>query len=248
MGSFANRLAIGPVFATLSLSFPSVASADFKATCLGSPDAARQVIYLRGITPDAGPAEGWRLSRFRGFDHTVLSTDLFFEAAFYERDWDVLAKELGLQVALVESDRYCTGSLSARCWTGDETGSIASTFAEVVKAAGRCFKVTDGHYGLVGFSNGGYHVDRVVMQCLKPTPRWAVAVGSAGDAKLAGEDLSHCTKRLTLAIGDHDITNAKARLFAGEMQRRKLDARFVEFYGGHELPRDALREILREQP
>jgi dienelactone hydrolase len=236
------------LFVVLGASLPFPAQAEPTVTCVGSKDAPRRAIFLRGITADVGPSENWRLSRFNSWSHSVLSNDLYFEKSYYEQDLAQIGRELGIRFALVESDRYCPGSLSARCWTGDEPSSIAATYATVVEASKRCFPVRPDDFGLIGFSNGGYHVDRVVMQCLAPAPRWAIAIGSAGDPKLAGEDLKGCTRRLTLAAGDLDITREKAHGLASALGKHRLDVRFVEFYGGHEVPMDVLRDLLSQQP
>lgn len=115
------------------------ARAEVSVTCVGDEAARRHVIFLRAITIDVGIAESWRLDRYRTGPITVLPVSLYSDKAYYERDFDELGHHIGVRFALVESDRLCTRSLFARCWTGDQPGSIASTYAAIVSAASRVF-------------------------------------------------------------------------------------------------------------
>jgi hypothetical protein len=239
-----GRLAAGLAAAWLLAA--TSAEARFAATCVGAPGAKHAAIFLRGITPAGGEAlDALTLARFRAWPTTLASEGVYTPVAYYEAPLAAVAARLDLRFALVTSDVACRGALHARCFFGDTPANVAATYAEVVSAARRCFEPRSERFGLVGFSNGGYHVARSLLLCLEPHPRWALAIGGAGDAKLAaGERLDRCARAVTLAAGDQDGVTPAARALAAAMRRLGLAATFQSFPGGHELTENALATLL----
>lgn len=196
----------------------------FPTNCVGKAGASRNLIFLHGIMP-------------RGPVPPELD---------YEPELGALAKELDLRIALPRSTTYCKGSKDKYCWTGETAPEIAATYGAVVRSAEACFGPGKS-FGLVGFSNGGYHVGRVVMRCLAPKPQYVIAIGSAGDlAHSEGRDLARCAPT-TILIGDKDITRDAARRFAERLGKQKLPVTFRTFAGGHDVPFDVLRVMLSQR-
>lgn len=188
----------------------------YPTTCVGKTSAKFNAIFLRGITPP----------------------DIN-----YENDLKAMAEALNLRIAIPRSTTNCKGSTSKFCWYGEEPADIEATYAAVLRSAVQCFP-QGARFGLIGFSNGGYHAGKVVLRCLAPQPAWVVAMGSAGDiGNAVSSDLSRCAPT-TLLIGEKDITRDKARNFAAQLRVKKLDVEFKTWKGGHDVPFPELRQIV----
>ena len=93
---------------------------------------------------------------------------------------DKIGKIFGVQFAMPFSDDYCKGSQSNFCWGTEDPGSVADVYDAVRRSSAACIPMHKD-FGILGFSNGGYHVGRIITQGHAPLPRFAIAIGSAGN-------------------------------------------------------------------
>ncbi len=134
------------------------------------------------------------------------------------------------------------------CWTFDDGEVEAATLA-IQSAAGSCFG--DRPYGLIGFSNGGYLLSKLLRACALPAKlsraRWMVSVGSAmfkGPLEPRPGSLAGCGQ-LTLLIGTRDQWNFDpADHFLQVLKAKGAAVDAVRFDGAHELPGPALQRVL----
>ena len=199
--------------------------ASYPTVCLGDATASKRAIFLHGIMPNSAKA---------------LESE-------YLGDLTILAREGGLRLAVPRSTQACKDGPQRACWLGNDQESIARTYQTLVRSTAPCFP-EGAPFGLIGFSNGGYYVGRVVMRCLKPQPAWALTIGSAGDLMHAtSDDLGTCAPTMVL-VGEKDMVKNGARLFAEALAKKKLRVQFKTYPGGHTVPYRLLRDLISQFP
>jgi hypothetical protein len=198
--------------------------------CIGEASATRAFVYLHGRDSQAPSSQEMH-------NRDVLRR---------------IARELGARIALPRSQLPCNDDASQICWGwGFDDGELARTAKAAQGAADRCF-AHDTKYVLVGFSNGGYALDKMVARCrlgeLLPHATRVVTVGAAmfkGPLADAPSDLSACGD-VTMIAGTKDEWNFDpSDHYVNELKARGAHARAVHVPGGaHELAFDALRDQL----
>lgn len=192
----------------------------FKTVCAGSAHPKSRIIFLQGIMYEQQDA-----------DYVALL--------------DKVGKDLNIRFAIPSSKLYCKNSQTAYCWGTEEPGSVARVYENVRHSAAACFSLKQ-EWGLLGFSNGGYHAGRVIAQGHTPAPTWAMAIGSAG--QMQASTLDHRAKRIPfyLEVGTEDIVREKAHGFFLQLKNNGFNVRYSEYPGGHELTEETLRTVLGE--
>jgi hypothetical protein len=186
------------------------------ARCLGPYDGHAFAVYLHGMdTPE--------LSAQEVHNRSVLMH---------------LSEALSMRIALPRATATCQAQL---CWgwTFDDREVDAAT-AEINRTARECFG--DKDYVAIGFSNGGYLLDKIYRGCeMKtrlPHARWLFAVGAAllkGPLEAQPESLAGCGA-LTLLSGSEDRFNTDPEdNFLHRLQAKHADVRAIRYAGGHEL-------------
>ena len=203
----------------------STALADsIEITCIGDATAQSQAIFLHGFiteTKEKGQQPNYR---------TLL---------------DRVAKNGNLRIAMPVSKDPCRGDSKKRCWSGNDEKEIATIWNDVLAVSQQCID-TKKPFGLIGHSNGGYMTGRILMRCLKPQPKWAIAGGAAGDiSHTAGVDAKECAE-LTVFIGKKDLTNLKAKKFVEQMHAKKRLAKLVEYSGAHDFQVKSLVALIHQ--
>jgi predicted esterase len=113
------------------------------------------------------------------------------------------------------------------------------------KAAASCFPPAS-RFGVIGFSDGGNMLNRLVTECVSLDATWIVSVGSEGNVpRAAPRDLKRCG-RIRLIAGRSEATLLQSRGFARSLAARNADVRLVEHPGGHLLPLRETRQVLAE--
>jgi predicted esterase len=200
-------------------------------TCLGPADATHFAVYLHGVD-----------------EPSVSEQELGNRQSL-----DTIARSLSMRIALPRASMPCANQPSSLCWgwAFDEREVDVATEA-VKRAATSCFGA--GHpFGLIGFSNGGYLVTKLLRTCelhdTLPEATWMLTVGSAmnhGPLEPRPEDLSRCG-RLVMLVGTHDTYNFDpddGLLHA--LEAKHADVSGVRFDGGHVVPEDPTRTALSE--
>jgi hypothetical protein len=206
-----------PLFVTLLLS-NTAAAISLDMTCIGDPNAKTQAIFLHGFiteTKGKGPQP----------DYSIQLTQV--------------AKKGNLRIAMPVSKDPCRGDPKKKCWSGNDGKEIAAIWNDVVTASAACIDIKKP-FGLIGHSNGGYMTGRIIMRCLKPQPKWAIAGGAAGDiSHTVGVDTKDCAA-LTVFIGKKDLTNQKAKKFVEQLKEKKRNATLIEYDGVHDFEVNSL--------
>ncbi|MGE0328947.1 MAG: hypothetical protein AB7K71_36710 [Polyangiaceae bacterium] len=197
-------------------------------SCIGEVSAAHHVVYLHGM--DTEP-----LSDQEQHNREVLAA---------------VAKARGVRFALPRASRACPTQPGSVCWGWkfDDAEATAAT-ARISAAAAQCF--AGKAYGLLGFSNGGYLLNKLLRSCrLKatlPDAAWMISVGSAkfeGELEAEPKSLAGCGK-LLLVSGREDTYNFDPKHHLFELLKAKgADAEHLEYAGGHVLEETALKQAL----
>lgn len=198
--------------------------------CIGAPGAKRAFVYLHGR------------------DQTKPS-----EQELHNRDvLRKLAGELGARFAIARAETPCKDDPSELCWGWSFSDEELAKTAEVVnRAADKCF-APGTRFELLGFSNGGYAVDKLVARCklhdLVPRATKATTVGAGmfhGPLADAPPDLSTCGD-LTMISGMNDTWNFDpGDHYAKAMNQRGAHVRSIHAPNmGHALLFDPLSDAL----
>jgi hypothetical protein len=206
-----------------------VAPRIFKTLCAGSDHPVFRVVFLQGIQTEQ------LTSRPIAPDQTA--TD-------YPAMLDAVGNKLNIQFAIPQSNVLCKNSQNRYCWGSAEPSSVAEVYAIIRHSAAQCFSL-DQPWGLLGFSNGGYHVGRIIAQGHTPQPAWAMAIGSAGNTTIV--NAYNVAKRTPfyLSIGTEDISKDDARHFFNALDSSGFNVHYDEFAGGHELTEAILSPLLK---
>jgi len=201
------------------------------ASCLGPTDAKHFAVYLHGV------------------DERTISD----QEHDNRRSLEVIAKALSLRIALPRASTPCPHQPSELCWGwAFDASELDAASQAVSSAAASCFG-TGRPFGLIGFSNGGYLLTKLLRTCSLrqrlPGATWMMTIGSAmshESLKAPPDDLSGCG-RLVMLAGTHDQYNfdpGEALLHALEAQH--ADVRAVRFDGGHTVPLEPTRAALAD--
>lgn len=197
------------------------------AACVGPSDARSFAIYLHGMDGET-PSEQEMKNR------KVLVA---------------LAQRLSLRVALPRAKMACPNQAGSICWGWSFNDAEVAESASIVRAAASsCF--ADHPVTVVGFSNGGYLLTKLIRSCsLKrelPTATRVITVGAGmikgtieSEPKLAG-----CGE-LTMLVGSKDEFNFDPTgNLVRQLRARSANVREIQFDGGHLLNDAALGDVL----
>jgi predicted esterase len=195
-------------------------------TCFGATDAKHQIIWLHGLD-----------SREPG-DQEVL----------HRRQLEKIAEDFDVRFALPRGRESCGRGV---CYGWEfKDDQVGRAIEEINRLRSKCFS-KDAKPIIMGFSNGGYLINRLFRRCeLKSIGvESAISIGASmleGPLEAKPETLSSCGS-LAFLIGKKDKYNfdPKYNLYR-RLKNKNARVRLVEFDGEHELPDPALRAILRE--
>ncbi len=214
-------LFLATLCATMSASFLLASNKPLPGPCFGNKNTERQIIYLHGMGAPytSGPVA-------------------------YESELIKLADGINARIAAPQSIERCSKDASKVCWGNEEIRSITNTYKNILASVASCID-TQKPFTIIGFSNGGYHLGRVVMRDLEPRSSQTIAIASAGDIRIAaGDDLSAASPFLLL-IGNADLALPAAQTFIQGLKNKKARAELRVFTGGHDVPFTLLKEILQ---
>ncbi|MBX3231478.1 MAG: hypothetical protein KF837_29400 [Labilithrix sp.] len=161
-----------------------------------------------------------------------------------------LARKLSVRFALPRSSMACPTQPGSICWGWSFDDAELAAAASVVRAGARaCFG--DGPVTLVGFSNGGYLLNKLIRSCsLKshvPEAVRAITVGAGvfhGPLEPSPESLTGCGE-LTMLVGDEDEHNFDpSGNLLRQLRAKHANVREVRYHGGHLLNEAALGDAL----
>lgn len=202
----------------MSLIHPAYAATE----CFGPMDAKKQLIYLHGIdSKDPGELELLNRSRLK-----------------------FIAESLNIRIALPRSETICRGD--QLCWnTGADTPELVlGRLQRARELAADCLSSTAPIHW-IGFSSGGYLLNKLIRFCLDIDAASLLSVGAAGTAAASDPaDLSTCTP-LKLLVSRTEITRPDTESFYSSMRAKGALIELHYFEGGHELPLAETLQLLR---
>ncbi|MBX3193461.1 MAG: hypothetical protein KF819_41150 [Labilithrix sp.] len=198
------------------------------ASCIGPAHATAYAVYLHGM--DGVSPSGQEMQ-----NRAILAS---------------MASKLSMRVALPRATARCPNQPSSICWgwTFDER-EVHEGATTIDAAARSCFG--EKAFALIGFSNGGYLLTKMLRSCVLPStlPRVTQLVTSGSTMmkeplEREPSSLAGCGK-LTMLIGDKDEFNfdPTGTLLHG-LQRKGADVREVRFEGTHLLSEEPLMRVL----
>lgn len=186
--------------------------------CLGDREASLHAVYLHGLD-SFGPS--WQELQNR----RVLAQ---------------LAEEHGLRIALPRGP-MCG---SRRCWPYQTPAELGNIKSVLVQSKASCF---DGaaNYGVIGFSNGGFATAELFENCMLSDLSWIIISGSGGFIEASRpRNLGACGE-FTMIVGDSDrYHRAIAHNYFESLKSHQVEAKLIEFEGGHRLDFGALNDAL----
>lgn len=194
------------------------------AECLGERAAPTLVVYFHGID-SLEPSE-----------HELRNRQVLQK----------LANQHQLRIALPRSDFRCPHDATLRCWMWSEWDEqlIRGRIDTAMQWARDKCSPNQRVSGLIGFSNGGLLVNRVVQQCLSVERDWLISVGAPGSWQPSPESLENCG-RLTMLMGRADEGARSSALELKEhLEARSAKVLWLDYDGGHSMETESLSHIL----
>ena len=195
-----------------------------ETVCLGPQNATELIVYFHGM-------DSLKPSGQEENNRTILEN---------------IANQHGLRIALARSTRTCPEHPDALCWIWGEWDANILTHrinAAIQQAKQACAPQANST-GLLGFSNGGVLLGRIVQQCLQVQRDWIVTVGAPGSWGADTDSLSVCGA-ISMMMGTSDVHNRPSgqKLFE-HLKGRDAAATWVDFKGGHNLDKKSLEKAL----
>lgn len=190
--------------------------------CIGPTSASRFVVYLHGMdTPIPGNLE----MRNRAALETV-------------------ANKLNIRFALPRATNDCPSNPNLKCWSWTEQDSIESVLEAINFSANICFPHLA--FSLLGFSNGGYAVHKMMRKCSTGNFTQMISFGASGGwSKNDPQDLANCPLNLSMNIGSTDEANSSPSVaFYQYLKSINAQVSYSKYLGGHELTLDSLTQSL----
>lgn len=149
--------------------------------------------------------------------------------------FDELGKKLNITFIAIKPPKRCKHYNNRWCWSHDTDEEVSDTYAYILEPLGNR-KIA----GIIGFSNGGFFLNRLAQTRSLPFP--LISMGAAG--YLA--DASHPNK-LFLIVGKRDIHHYDDALkFYKASLESPLQITFIEHAQGHIVPFDILENLLQK--
>ena len=190
--------------------------------CAGHRTASHAIIYLHGVDPPRPTVQ-------EQGNRQLLTK---------------LAKSEGIALAMPRATTACMQKAfkGKLCWPRSTDEVLQKEFQRILATTAKCYKPS-ATLGMIGFSNGGYFINKLISDCTPGQVRWFLSIGSAGASRSirTGSACGH----LQLLIGRYDMTHNEARRYAQELQRLGRSVEFTDFDGGHIIPEQATRDAIR---
>ena len=154
-----------------------------------------------------------------------------------------IADELNVKVALPRSGLTCNSS-SKVCWNMfTSLTSVEKLLKDIQSRSGRCFRV-DQKTIYIGFSNGGYFLNKVSQHCLLKHDDRIISIGSAGSVIKNSHNEKACSG-LHLMVSSEERTYPETLRFYLALQKIKRRVGLSVHTGYHRIPYPELKNLLQ---
>lgn len=201
----------------------SICSDAMATDYIGSKDAKNFVLYLHGMD-SPGPSKQERTNR------EVLKK---------------IAEKLDILFALPRSESKCSNNEKLLCWEQDTIEELQKTYAVIKDSVDR--KIHENSFGIIGFSNGGFFVSKLLQHGITNEPLWFLSIGSAGSWNSKNKiDLKNRSP-IVILIGRHDRWHYDyAHKYANYLKEAKANVHLMAFDGGHEMLAQPIIEAIKK--
>jgi len=153
-----------------------------------------------------------------------------------------IAKKLKVCAAAPRSALTCSGGKKL-CWNMyRKKEKVQRLLQAVTKASSHCLNPAKPVI-YIGFSNGGYLVNKWAQWCLLKAPDALVSIGAAGSLPGGVTKGGHCST-LHLMASRQEMVFEQARAYFQNFQQRIGNIVFKTYRGGHRVPYMELKALL----
>lgn len=165
-----------------------------------------------------------------GLTHDFNDTKEKQHRALLER----LSNKLNICFIALKPTHRCPQYHNMLCWPHESDEQVLNTYQEVRERIGNI-----DVQGYIGFSNGGFFLNRLVQMVEVGLP--LISIGSAGHLDDAPYD-----NTLYLLVGRHDpLYHTHAIPFYEQLAGSRIVTYFMPYDGGHELEMGSLEAVLQ---
>ncbi|SME90496.1 hypothetical protein [Pseudobacteriovorax antillogorgiicola] len=154
------------------------------------------------------------------------------------------------KVALKENLRIFVprGTLECRpgkvCWAHYTINRARQVFQRVKAQSQNCLGQATLKIAM-GFSNGGYLVNRLFVSCAFNKEQVVIVAGARGHSSSVPDQAKECGS-LMIHIGKRDQMYARAQRYHEDLKKRNFPVFFSPFDGAHELRYKPLKELISQ--
>lgn len=190
--------------------------------CFGEPGAKRFVVYLHGM------------------DVREKSTQEIDNRAKILR----IADQIGARVAIPRAAISCLGNPHQICWGWKfDSAELEGIRQQIETAAATCG--APPAFELIGFSNGGYAVNKLFEKCMMKPGQNFISIGAGNRPhKINATKLENCGQ-LTLIVGRLDqYNNMGMQRYTEDLKSFGGSVQLAEHAGHHNIPENVLLKVL----
>lgn len=209
------------------------------ATCLAGKAAFSQKKYVKSVEC-FGKQSTHSVIFLHGID-TPSKPDADNLSAY--QTMKKLADDLQFSLALPRSNNYCQQGRKV-CWNvAQQATDLKKIYQEIIEKSARCFKQNSKAI-LVGFSNGGYFLNKLLHHCILSKESHVISIGAAGSTRHRNS-LSACGQ-LDLVLGKYESTYQSGVSYYKAIKKANGKSKLTIFNGGHMVPYEPLHTILHK--
>lgn len=180
---------------------------------IGDANSAKTWVYLSGLTDDFEASESSIENRMK---------------------MDAIGKEVGVRFIAVKPPRRCENHENLLCWPHDNEAEFEGSKNYLMSKVN-----LEEVSGMVGFSNGGYFLNRLGAYEKFGIPFISIGAGGSSPDGIYNNELY-------MLIGNKDEYNYdNAKAYYAKISAGNPNVSILEFEGGHEIPEKVLVELLR---
>jgi hypothetical protein len=148
---------------------------------------------------------------------------------------DTIGKELNLKIVVIIPHDRCPQYNHRLCWPQENKEELLTTYKKIMNTVNT--QTIDGY---IGFSNGGFFLTQLAQYIAMHKP--IIAIGSAGLIN----DPQGPHNKVHLLIGTKDQWHYEHAInLYNQSKNTNLTINLIEYDGGHEIPINALKNIIQ---
>jgi len=187
--------------------------------CLGPDQATSAWFYLHGMDE---PTVG---------DHEQRNRHLLSK----------IASEMNLRIAIPRGNQLCD---KKACWNHQGVKQVVASIDDAIEKSRECLGKRPV-VGMIGFSNGGYLLNKYFQSCHHENYISYLVIGALGELSAKEQrpiKQQESCGQLTLGIGDKDQLHRRVKSLHQSLQKKFPQRTTLQiFEGGHDLDEKTLR-------